>query len=113
MPTIVKIIVSLLTAVFGIYAFAQPEPTAQASGFSFLNTGGKAELRTAFGGFFLGLGIAAILIGGDAYTMLGLAYLITFAVRMATIFIDGREILRREFYIYGGFELFSGILLVL
>ena len=113
MPTIIKTITALLTALFGVYAFAQPEPTAKASGFTLAGKAGKAELRTAFGGFFLGLGLAAILIGGDAYTMLGVGYLITVAVRLATLAVDGPEILRREFYIYGGFELISGLLLVL
>lgn len=113
MPTIVKTITALVTSLFGVYAFAQPEPTAKASGFSLVGKAGKAELRTAFGGFFLGLGLAAILIGGDAYTMLGVAYLITFAVRLASVVLDGQEILRREFYIYGEFELISGALLVL
>lgn len=113
MPTIVKTIVALLTALFGVYAFAQPEPAAKASGFALVGKTGKAELRTTIGGFFLGLGLAAILIGGDAYTMLGVAYLVTFAIRLATLVVDGQEILRREFYIYGGFELISGLLLVL
>lgn len=113
MPTLVKTITALLTALFGAYAFAQPEPTAKATGFDLMGKAGRAELRTAFGGFFLGLGIAAILIGDDGYTMLGVTYLITFAVRLATLAIDGRGILRREFYIYGGFELISGLLLVL
>ena len=113
MPEIVKILVALATLAFGVYAFTQPDPTAKASHFALEDSAGRAELRTAFGGFFIGLGLACLIIGQDAaYQTLGLAYLITFVARFVALGVDGTEgVLRPEYMIFGAFELVSGILL--
>ena len=114
MPLIIKTIFALLTAVFGLYSIVQPKVVARASGFDLLGNVGVAELRTAFGGFFLGLGLAPIILGDDtAYQMLGIAYLVTFSVRLLSIFLDGQGIIRRNFIIFGLTELISGLVLTL
>lgn len=114
MPEIIKIIFALVTAIFGVYSIWQPKAVASASGFDLLGNVGIAELRTAFGGFFLGLGIAPILLGDDAaYQMLGIAYLVTVGVRGLSIFLDGEDIIRRDFIVFGLFELISGVVLTM
>lgn len=114
MPEIVKIIFALITASFGVYTIWQPKAVARASGFDLLGNVGIAELRTAFGGFFIGLGIAPLILGEDvAYQMLGIAYLVTFGVRLLTIFLDGEDIVRRDFIVFGLFELISGLVLTI
>ena|SRR5688572_30667842 len=112
MPEILKIIFAILTAVFGVYSFVKPEAVAQSSGFSLPSVAGRAEVRVTFGGFFLGLGLGAILLGGEAYQLLGLAYLITFVVRLVALAVEGKDgVLRREYLIFAAFELISGLVL--
>ena len=117
MPIIVKLIFALLTVAFGVFAFWQPEPVAKGSGFKLESVAGRAELRIAFGGFFMGLGLAAIWLGREsdvAYQMLGMAYLITFITRLLALAVDGTDgVVRREYLIYGAFELISGVVLFL
>lgn len=114
MPLIIKTIFALLSAAFGLYSIAQPKAVARASGFDLLGNVGVAELRTAFGGFFLGLGIAPLILGDDAaYQMLGIAYLVTFAVRLLSVYLDGQEIIRRDFLVFGLVELVSGLVLAI
>jgi hypothetical protein len=113
MPEILKIVFALLTAAFGAYSFWQPDPVAKASGFDLPGSVGRAELRIAFGGFFLGLGLGAILLGGDdGYRLLGVAYLVSFALRLTTLLIEERQILLRPAFVaFGVFELISGLIL--
>ena len=114
MPLIIKTIFALLSAAFGLYSIVQPKVVARASGFDLLGNVGVAELRTAIGGFFLGLGIAPLILGDDvAYQMLGIAYLVTFGVRLLSVYLDGQEIIRRDFILFGLVELISGLVLTI
>ncbi|MCI0709976.1 MAG: hypothetical protein L0154_07415 [Chloroflexi bacterium] len=113
MPLIIKTIFALLSAVFGLYSIVQPKVVARASGFDLLGNVGVAELRTA-GGFFLGIGIAPLILSDDAaYQMLGIAYFVTFAVRLLSVYLDGQDIIRRDFIIFGLVELVSGLVLII
>lgn len=115
MPEILKTIAALLTAAFGVYAFYQPDAVARASHFSLNNNAGRAELRVAYGGFFIGLGLAGILLDTDAaYQALGIGYLAAFALRLAALRFDGTEgVLSRTYYAFAVFELISGLVLTI
>lgn len=114
MPQIIKMLAVLFAAGFGVYSIWQPKIVAQAAGFDLPGNKGVAELRTSFGGLFVGLGIAPLILGSDvAYQMLGIAALVTLGVRLLTIALDGQDIVRRDFVLYALSELVSGIVLVI
>jgi hypothetical protein len=49
---------------------------------------GISEIRSIFGGLFIGLGIAPFILGLPAYKMLGIAYLAIAIARVVSIVID-------------------------
>lgn len=109
---ILKIIAAILNIAFGAMVLWQPHAIASASRFELIGPRGIAEMRVAFGGFFIGFGAGAILLNDDAvYQLFGLGYLAAFGVRVASLFIDDREQLLDNSYIgIGGVELVMAII---
>jgi hypothetical protein len=58
--TIVKFIISTLTAITGLYIIIRPQSYARLAGFSAAGERGRVEIRAIMGGVFLGLGLAPV-----------------------------------------------------
>jgi len=82
----VAVIGTILTGLFSLFAPMKIE------GFTGINpVGGRGltEIRSIFGGLFIGLGTAAFLLDSAiSYPMLGIMYLAISAVRVVSMFID-------------------------
>jgi hypothetical protein len=106
-----KIIAALATAATGLLALVRP---SAAYGFTGLNTAGPrgvSEIRSVFGGLFIGLGLAALLLGAETYTMLGIAYLALAAARMFSILFDRSY--AQSNWISLGIEIVLGVILII
>ena len=112
---ILKIIMAILNVAFGILVIWQPQRVAEASSFELIGARGVAEMRVGFGGFFLGMGLAALILNSDpAYQLFGLGYLAAFGVRVLSLFIDDRETLLNNSYIgIGAVELIAAIIFLI
>jgi uncharacterized membrane protein len=85
---ILKIIAALATAATGLLAFVKPAATYGFIGLNANGVRGVSEIRSIFGGLFLGLGIAPFFLGTAAYQMLGIGYLAIAATRAFSIVFD-------------------------
>jgi hypothetical protein len=85
---ILKIIAALATAATGLLAFFKPTTTYGFIGLNPNGTRGVSEIRSIFGGLFIGLGIAPLFLGEIAYLMLGIGYLAIAAARAFSIVFD-------------------------
>ena len=85
---ILKIIAALATAATGLLAFVKPAATYGFIGLNANGVRGVSEIRSIFGGLFLGLGIAPFFLGAAAYSMLGIGYLAIAAARAFSIAFD-------------------------
>ena len=85
---VLRILVALVTIATGLISLIKPRSVTGFTGLEPRGARGIAELRSVLGGTFLGLGIAPLLLGGEAYTMLGLTYAVIGAARAASIAID-------------------------
>jgi uncharacterized membrane protein len=85
---ILKIIAALATAATGLLAFVKPAATYGFIGLNANGVRGVSEIRSIFGGLFLGLGIAPLFLGAIAYQMLGIGYLAIAATRAFSIVFD-------------------------
>jgi len=86
--SVMKIFAALATVATGLLAFFKP---GAASGFTGLNAEGVrglSEMRSIFGGLFIGLGIAPFFLGDVAYTTLGVSYLAIVIARAFSIVYD-------------------------
>jgi hypothetical protein len=112
---ILKIIAAVLNMVFGALVIWQPQTIASASRFELIGPRGIAEMRVGFGGFFLGMGAAALLLNDDAaFQLFGLGYLAAFSVRVISLFIDDREILLDNSYLgIGAVELLMAVIFLI
>ena len=79
---------SLITAATGLLAFIKPDATYGFIGLNANGVRGVSEIRSIFGGLFLGLGLAPFLLGATAYQMLGITYLAIAAARAFSIVFD-------------------------
>jgi hypothetical protein len=85
---VLKIMAAVATIATGVLAFVKP---SAAYGFTGLNTNGVrgvSEIRSIFGGLFIALGAAPLLLGPVAYQMLGVGYLAIAAARSFSIVVD-------------------------
>jgi hypothetical protein len=85
---ILKIIAALATAATGLLAFIKPAATYGFIGLNANGVRGVSEVRSIFGGLFLGLGLAPLFLGATAYAMLGVGYLAIAAARAFSIAFD-------------------------
>ena len=85
---ILKIVSALATAGTGLLALVKPEAVYGFIGLNANGVRGKSEIRSIFGGLFIGLGLAPFWLGTPAYQMLGIGYLAIAAARVFSILFD-------------------------
>ncbi len=86
---IIQLVAAVVTAIFGVFALLRPQMLASAAGLRADSVRGAAEIRASWGGLFLGLGLAAIVLRtSDAYFVLGLSYGVTAGVRVINLLLD-------------------------
>lgn len=107
---ILKIIAALATIATGLLAFVKPSAAYGFTGLQADGVRGVSEVRSVFGGLFIGLGIAPLLLDGAAYTMLGVGYLAIALTRAFSILYD--KSYARSNLISLGIEVVLGIILV-
>ena len=83
---ILKIVAALATAATGLLAFVKPEAVYGFTGLTAPGARGVSEVRAVFGGLFIALGLAPILLG--QYQILGLGYLAIAVTRTFSIIVD-------------------------
>ncbi len=83
-------------------------------GFTGLNISGPrgtSEIRSTFGGLFIGLGLAPLFLDTTAYTMLGIGYLAIAAARAFSIVFD--KSYAQSHWISLGIEIVLGVILII
>lgn len=85
---VLRIIVAASTIVIGLLAFLRPKSIEGFVGLEAPGVRGVSEIRAIFGGLFVGLGAAPLILGAhDAYVMLGIVYAaIAIARAFSTVF---------------------------
>ncbi len=108
---IARVIACLLTAATGMLGLVRPRAIEDFTGLSAISGRGITEIRSVFGGLFIALGLAPLVLGGAAFSMLGFAYLGLGVVRLISIFLDKSS--NQSNWISAAVEFVFGILLVL
>ena len=109
---ILKIIACLISIAFGAISILQPDRIAQLSGFGDIGEKGRAELRIAFGGYFIGLGIAPLLLNVPvAYQAVGIGWLGAGIVRILSALMGAK--IDRAFIITGLVEFAVALALII
>jgi hypothetical protein len=108
---ILKIVAALATVATGLLAFVKPSAAYGFTGLNALGVRGVSEIRAIFGGLFIGLGIAPLILGADAYLMLGIGYLAIAATRALSIVYD--KSYAQSNLISLGIEIVLGVILVI
>jgi hypothetical protein len=85
---ILKMIAALATIATGMLALAKPAAAYGFTGLTSNGVRGVSEIRSIFGGLFIGLGIAPFFLGAVAYQMLGIGYLAIAVARAFSIVFD-------------------------
>jgi hypothetical protein len=107
-----QIIAALGTVVTGLISLIWPRSVTGFTGLSASGPRGITEIRAVLGGFFVGLGIAPLILKSPAtYQMLGITYLLVAVVRTASMFID--KSVERSNIISVAVEIIFGVVLVL
>lgn len=87
--SILQIIAAVGTIATGLLALLKPKSIDGFTGITATGPRGITEVRAIFGGLFIGLGAAAILLNTQAaYQMLGITYGAIAAVRIVSMFLD-------------------------
>jgi len=86
--SVLKIIAALATTGTGLLALIKPTSVYDFIGLTANGVRGISEIRSIFGGLFIGLGLSPIFLGDTGYRMLGIAYLAIAAARIFSIFFD-------------------------
>lgn len=86
--SILKILAALATIATGLLAFLKPGAAYGFTGLSAEGVRGLSEMRSIFGGLFIGLGVAPFYLGDVAYTTLGISYLAIAIARAFSIVYD-------------------------
>jgi len=115
---IAKIMCALLNVGFGVYTVFEPEKIAEASHYDGDNPRGRTEMRV-IGGFFIGLGIGALMLGtlfqsnDTAYQVVGFAWLGASITRAVSLILEDRtKIIDTTFWLLLAIEFFPGLILV-
>ncbi|MCU0486703.1 MAG: DUF4345 family protein [Anaerolineales bacterium] len=85
---VLKIIAALATVATGLFALVKPSAAYGFTGLSAEGVRGLSEMRSIFGGLFIGLGIAPFFLGEAGYTMLGIGYAAIAVARAVSIVYD-------------------------
>ena len=107
---VLHIIAAVGTIVVGLYSLIWPHGIRGFTGLAAEGGRGVTEIRAVLGGFFIGLGLFAMVLGGEAYRLLGWAYLVVAAVRGVSMFID-RSVVRSNLISFAS-EVLLGLMLI-
>jgi hypothetical protein len=108
---ILKVIAALATIATGALALIKPSAAYGFTGLTASSVRGVSEVRSIFGGLFIGLGLAPFLVGLPGYRMLGIGYAAIAAVRAFSIVFD--KSFAQSNLISLAIEVILGILLVI
>lgn len=87
---VLQVVALLSTAAFGVIGLVKPESITGFTGLNPNGARGLSELRGIFGGLFIGLGLAPLLLGtAEAYQVIGIGYLVLAAARSFSVIYDG------------------------
>ena len=87
--SILQLIAVIATIAIGLFSLFAPTKIEGFAGPKPVGGRGVAEIRAIFGGAFIGLGLAPLLLDKSvAYPMLGIVYLAIGLTRVITIFLD-------------------------
>jgi hypothetical protein len=78
----------ILPIISGLFALFSPERAVSLTGLVPKGGRGLTEVRSLMGGLYIGLGVAPFILGGVAFTMLGIGFLSIALVRLISIFVD-------------------------
>ena len=90
-PQTLKLIAAAATALTGLVVIVAPWRVQGFTGLELDNPRGITEMRAGMGAFYLGMGIAPLLLASQArpmFLMLGLTYLMVAAVRLVSMALD-------------------------
>lgn len=85
---ILKVISALATSATGLLALVKPTAVYGFTGLTANGARGVSEIRAIFGGLFIALGLAPLILGSLAYQMLGIGYLGIAVARAFSIVFD-------------------------
>lgn len=85
---VLKIAAALLTILAGLLALIRPTAIYGFTGLKANGARGLSEIRSIFGGLFIGLGLTPFFLGEAAYQTLGVGYLAIAVVRAFSILFD-------------------------
>ena len=108
---ILKIVAAIATFLTGVLALVKPSVVPGFTGLKAEGPRGISEIRSIFGGLFIGLGLAPLLLGLPVYMMLGIGYLAIAVARVFSIIFD--KSYDRSNWISLGIEIVLGVILVI
>lgn len=109
---ILQLIAVIGTILTGLYSLLRPESVTGFTGLSPMGGRGITEIRSIFGGLFIGLGIAVLVLATrEVYQALGIMYLAIAVVRLVSIFLDKSSV--QSNWISLAVEIVFGIILVI
>ncbi|MBN1179069.1 MAG: DUF4345 family protein [Anaerolineae bacterium] len=86
--TILQVIAAIGTIATGLVSLIKPRAVKGFTGLDAPGPRGVTEIRAILGGFFVALGVVPLVVGGETYLMLGVAYLVVAAVRAVSMVVD-------------------------
>jgi len=111
MTLILQIVAAIATVITGLFSLIWPQKVFGFTGLTAQGGRGITEIRAVLGAFFAGLGVGALIYGGVAYDMLGMAYLCVAAVRTVSMVYD--KSVERSNLISVATEVVLGVMLIL
>jgi len=108
---VLKIIAALATVATGLLALVKPTAVYGFTGLTAPGARGISEIRSIFGGLFIGVGVAPLFLGPVAYQMLGIGYLAIALARLVSILLD--KSYDKSNWISLAIEIVLGIILVI
>ena len=110
---ILKIIGCVGTVATGLLAALRPSAVPGFTGLKTTGPRGVTEIRSIFGGLFIGVGAFPVIVNTPAtFHMLGVAYLAIAAARLASMVVDG-SLTESSNIISLAIEVVFGVILVL
>ncbi|MBA3870091.1 MAG: DUF4345 family protein [Anaerolineae bacterium] len=107
-----NLVACIAIILFGIYALLRPYEVAAMAHLKADDSNGTAEVRISFGGLFVMMGIAPLVLNDPvAYQVVGLAFIGAFVTRLITLVVDHPQT-DRLFVISGLFEVVVGLVLL-
>lgn len=89
MISILQLIAVIATIAIGVLSLIAPTKIEGFTGIKPIGGRGVAEIRSIFGGVFIGMGLATFLLDKSvAYPMFGIIYLTIGVIRVVTVFLD-------------------------